>query len=122
MLRSYAAIIREMPGRPAGHFRATGNKTHSAGNQSDPEPASQAYLFMERESSDDLQKMADKASAELRKDPMHPDKAAEAIGLTATHADNIQAGDPLPDVGNAKEVTEAIAPLHKGEKIGRAHV
>ncbi len=74
--------------------------------------------FMERESSDDLQKMADKASAELRKDPMHPDKAAEAIGLTATHADNIQAGDPLPDVGNAKEVTEAIAPLHKGEMAG----
>ncbi len=74
--------------------------------------------FMERESSDELQKMADKAAAELRKDPMHPDKAAEAVGLTAIHADNIQAGDPLPDVGNAKEVTDAIAPLHKGEMAG----
>jgi len=74
--------------------------------------------FMERQSSDDLQKMADKAAAELRKDPMHPDKAAEAIGVTAIHADNIQAGDPLPEVGNAKEITEAIAPLHKGEMAG----
>jgi peptidyl-prolyl cis-trans isomerase D len=73
---------------------------------------------MERESSDQLQAMGDKAAAELRKDPMHPDKAAEAVGLMAIHADNIQAGDPLPDVGNAKEVTDAIAPLHKGEMAG----
>ena len=62
--------------------------------------------------------LGDKAAAELRKDPAHPDKAAEAVGLTAIHADNIQAGDPLPEVGNAKEITDAIAPLHKGEMAG----
>jgi peptidyl-prolyl cis-trans isomerase D len=73
---------------------------------------------MERQSSDDLQKMADKAAAELRKDPMHPEKAAEAIGVAAIHADNIQAGDPLPELGNAKEVNDAIAALHKGEMAG----
>jgi peptidyl-prolyl cis-trans isomerase D len=74
--------------------------------------------FMEREQSDQLQTMADKAAAELRKDPMHPDKAAEAVGLTAIHADNVQAGDPLPEIGNAKEVTDALAPLHKGDVAG----
>ncbi len=73
---------------------------------------------MERESSDELQKMADKAAAELRKDPMHPDKAAESVGVMAIRADNIQAGDPLPEVGNAKEITDAITPLHKGEMAG----
>jgi peptidyl-prolyl cis-trans isomerase D len=73
---------------------------------------------MKRQSDDQLQTLGDRAAAELRKDPMHPDKAAEAVGLTAIHADNIQAGDPLPEVGNAKEVTDAIAPLHKGEMAG----
>ncbi|HTA42508.1 MAG TPA: peptidyl-prolyl cis-trans isomerase [Bryobacteraceae bacterium] len=73
---------------------------------------------MQRQSSDGLQKMADKATAEMRKDPLHPEKAAEAIGVMLIRADNIQAGDPIPEVGTAKEVTDAIRPLRKGEVAG----
>ena len=74
--------------------------------------------FNQRMATDELQKLADKASAELRKDPLHPEKAAEAVGTTVITANNIQAGDPIPGVGAAKELTDAITPLHKGEVAG----
>ena len=53
--------------------------------------------------------------AALHKDPMHPEKAAEALGTTVIHADNLQKGDPIPGVGVSKELDEAVAPLRKGE-------
>jgi hypothetical protein len=76
--------------------------------------------FVQRASTDEVQKMADKAAAELRKDPLHPEKAAEAVGTTVIRADNIQAGDPIPGIGAGavKELTDAITPLHKGEVAG----
>ncbi|MGA2714777.1 MAG: peptidyl-prolyl cis-trans isomerase [Bryobacteraceae bacterium] len=74
--------------------------------------------FVQRASTDQLQKMADKAAAELHKDPLHPEKAAEAVGTTVITANNIQAGDPIPGVGTVKELTDAITPLHKGEVAG----
>ena len=74
--------------------------------------------FVKRASADSLEKLADKAAAELHKDPLHPEKAAEAAGTTVIRADNIQAGDPIPGVGAAKELTDAVAPLHKGEVAG----
>jgi peptidyl-prolyl cis-trans isomerase D len=77
-----------------------------------------ALEFNQRMATDELQKLADKASAELRKDPLHPEKAAEAVGTTVITANNIQAGDPIPGVGAAKELTDAITPLHKGEVAG----
>jgi peptidyl-prolyl cis-trans isomerase D len=74
--------------------------------------------FMQRASTDDLQKMADKAAAEMRKDPLHPEKAAEAVGTTVIRAENLQAGDPIPGIGVAKEITDAVSALHKGEIAG----
>lgn len=74
--------------------------------------------YNQRASSDDLQKMADKAAAEMHKDPLHPEKAAEAIGVPLIRADNLQAGDPIPEVGAAKELTDAITPLRKGDVAG----
>ena len=62
-----------------------------------------------------MQKLADKAVAELHKDPLHPEKAAEAVGTTVIHADNIQAGRSDTRIGVSKEVSDAIAPLRKGE-------
>ena len=64
-----------------------------------------AAEFAKRATSDQLQKLADKAAAELRKDPLHPEKAAEAVGTTLIRAENIQAGDPIPGVGASKELT-----------------
>ena len=74
--------------------------------------------YMQRAATEDLQKMADKAAAELRKDPLHPEKAAEAAGTTLIRAENVQAGDPIPGVGVSKEITDAVGALHKGDMAG----
>src|ERR1035438_2728078 len=70
---------------------------------------------MQRAQSAGMQNRADKAVAELHKDPLHPEKAAEALGTTVIHADNIQTGDPIPGIGVSKELSDAVAPLRKGE-------
>jgi peptidyl-prolyl cis-trans isomerase D len=70
---------------------------------------------MQRAQAAQMQNLADKAVAELHKDPLHPEKAAEALGTTVIHADNIQTGDPIPGIGASKEFSDAIAPLRKGE-------
>lgn len=68
-----------------------------------------------RAQSVEMQKLADRAVAELRKDPLHPEKAAEALGTTVIRAENVQAGDPIPGIGVSKEISDAVAPLRKGE-------
>jgi peptidyl-prolyl cis-trans isomerase D len=70
---------------------------------------------LQRAQAAEMQNLADKAVAELHKDPAHPEKAAEALGTTVIHADNIQTGDPIPGIGVSKEFSDAIAPLRKGE-------
>jgi peptidyl-prolyl cis-trans isomerase D len=62
-----------------------------------------------------MQSLADKLVAELHKDPTHPEKAAEALGTTVIHADNLQKGDPIPGIGVSKDLDDAVAPLRKGE-------
>ena len=65
--------------------------------------------------SGEMQKLADKAVAELHKDPLHPEKAAEAVGANLIHADNLQNGDPIPEIGVSKELNDAVVALRKGE-------
>jgi peptidyl-prolyl cis-trans isomerase D len=73
--------------------------------------------FMQRAVNTAMQNLGDKALALMRKDPAHPEKVAEAVGPAASviHADNLQAGDPVPDIGVSKELSDAVAPLRKGE-------
>jgi len=71
--------------------------------------------FMQRQQAGQMQTLADKLTAELHKDPAHPEKAAQALGTTVITAENLQAGDPIPGVGVSKELSDAIAPLRKGE-------
>jgi peptidyl-prolyl cis-trans isomerase D len=71
--------------------------------------------IMQRTANDQMQKLADKAVAELRKDPLHPDKAATATGGDMFTATNVAAGDPYPGVGVSKEFSDAVAALRKGE-------
>jgi peptidyl-prolyl cis-trans isomerase D len=71
--------------------------------------------YMQRAQSSNMQNLADKAVAELHKDPLHPEKAAEALGTTVIRAENIQTGDPIPGIGVSKELSDAVAPLRKGE-------
>jgi hypothetical protein len=64
-----------------------------------------------------MQNLGDKALSLLRKDPMHPETVAEALGPAASviRVDNLQAGDPIPGIGVSKELSDAVAPLRKGE-------
>ena len=62
-----------------------------------------------------MQQAADKALSELRKDPLHPEKAAAAVGTVPVIAANVQAGDPIPQVGSEKEFDDATSGLRKGE-------
>jgi peptidyl-prolyl cis-trans isomerase D len=71
--------------------------------------------YMQKYTNDQMQKLADKAEAELRKDPLHPQKAADAVGGTVITADNVAAGDPIPGVGTSKEFSDALVGLKKGE-------
>ena len=71
--------------------------------------------FQKRVAGQQMQGLADKAVAECRKDPTHPEKAAEAVGMPLFKADNVQAGDPIPGLGTSKEFSDAVAPLRKGE-------
>jgi peptidyl-prolyl cis-trans isomerase D len=71
--------------------------------------------YMQRTQQGQLEQLADKAQAELRKDPAHPEKAAEAVGGMLIRADNVQTGDPIPGIGVSKEISDAAAPLRKGE-------
>lgn len=71
--------------------------------------------YQKRQAGQQMQALADKAVAELRKDPTHPEKAAEAVGMQVVKAENLQAGEPVPGVGASKEFNDAVAPLRKGE-------
>jgi peptidyl-prolyl cis-trans isomerase D len=71
--------------------------------------------YMKQGQAAEMQNLADKAVAELHKDPLHPEKAAEAVGAMLIRVDNYQAGEPIPGIGVSKEISEAIAPLRKGE-------
>jgi peptidyl-prolyl cis-trans isomerase D len=73
--------------------------------------------YKNRAANKQMQTLSDKAVAELRKDPLHPEKAAANLGPAASfeQANNVQAGDPIPGVGVSKEFNDAVASLRKGE-------
>lgn len=76
------------------------------------------YQYTFRMANEEMQKLADKGLAELRKDPLHPEKAAAAVGTTLIRADNVQLGDPVPQIGVSKDFNDAIASLRKGDVAG----
>jgi peptidyl-prolyl cis-trans isomerase D len=61
------------------------------------------------------QQLADKAAAELRKDPTHPAAVAADVKVPLQTAENIAPGSPLPGVGAAPEFDQAAAALNKNE-------
>ncbi|HTT63102.1 MAG TPA: peptidylprolyl isomerase [Bryobacteraceae bacterium] len=62
-----------------------------------------------------MQQLSDKVQAALTKDPLHPEKVATDLGVQYVKADNVGAGDPLPQVGVNKDFEESISSLKKGE-------
>ncbi|MEP6716291.1 MAG: peptidyl-prolyl cis-trans isomerase [Terriglobia bacterium] len=71
--------------------------------------------YQKRQASREMQSITDKVLAELKKDPLHPEKAAELANTTVTRAENVQAGDPIPGIGTSKEFDDGTAALRKGE-------
>ena len=74
----------------------------------------------QRMANQQLEKLADKVVDALRRDPTHPEKAAELAGATVQKAENIQTGDPIPGIGTSKEVDTAVFSLKKGEAMAGA--
>ena len=71
--------------------------------------------FKKQRVSDLMQQQSDKVQAALAKDPLHPEQVAAALDVQYVKAENVGAGDPLPQVGVNKEFDEAVGALKKGE-------
>jgi peptidyl-prolyl cis-trans isomerase D len=59
--------------------------------------------------------LADKAAADLRKDPAHPEAVAAAVKEPLLRADNVSPGDTLPQIGPSKEFDQAVSALNKND-------
>jgi peptidyl-prolyl cis-trans isomerase D len=59
--------------------------------------------------------LADKAAADLRKDPSHPETVAAEVKEPLLRAENIGPGDSLPQIGPSHEFDQAVAALNKNE-------
>ena len=62
---------------------------------------------------DTMQKLADEAHAELAKNPQQAEQIAAKLGIDLVRAQNVAAGNPLPDIGVSAELEEAYG-LAKG--------
>jgi peptidyl-prolyl cis-trans isomerase D len=71
--------------------------------------------YEKRQANQKMQDLSDKAVAALHKDPSHPDQVGQSLGLPVIHADNVAAGDPIPQIGPSKEFSDAVVALRKGE-------
>jgi peptidyl-prolyl cis-trans isomerase D len=71
--------------------------------------------YKKKQSADSMQKLTDKAVADLKKDPSHPEKAAEDANGELVRVDNVKTGDPLPKIGVNQQLQTALTGLKAGE-------
>jgi peptidyl-prolyl cis-trans isomerase D len=64
---------------------------------------------------DILQRASDQAQTMLTKDPMHPDKVGADLGMQVVHADDVEAGKPIPEIGPNPDFDQAVAALKIGQ-------
>ena len=64
---------------------------------------------------DIMQNVADKAQADLQKDPLHPEAVAAQYFLSVNRVTGFQPDQPLPDVGSNPDFTTAVEELKVGE-------
>ena len=74
-----------------------------------------AAEYKKKQAADQIQKMTDQLTAELRKDPAHPDKAAADVHGELIRVDNVKPGDPLPKVGVNQALQTALNGLKANE-------
>jgi peptidyl-prolyl cis-trans isomerase D len=61
------------------------------------------------------QQLADKAAADLRKDPANPDATAADVKMPLQRADNVGPNDALPIIGVSREFEQAVSALGKND-------
>jgi peptidyl-prolyl cis-trans isomerase D len=71
--------------------------------------------FKKRKANEALQQLTDKAAAELKKDPAHPEKAAADAGGELVTVSNVKNGDPLPKIGVNPPFQNSLNGLKAGE-------
>jgi peptidyl-prolyl cis-trans isomerase D len=64
---------------------------------------------------DIMQNIADKAQAELQKDPMHPETVAAEYFMQVSRVSGYEPGQPLPEVGSNQDFAQAVGDLKAGE-------
>jgi peptidyl-prolyl cis-trans isomerase D len=69
----------------------------------------------QKRANDMTTQLADKAAADLRKDPAHPDAVAAAAKEPLIRAENLLPGEPFPQIGPSKELDQAVASLNQNE-------
>jgi len=74
-----------------------------------------ASQYKKERASDMMQKISDKAAAQLQKDPLHPEKVATDLSMELVQANEVEPGKPIPGVGPGPELEQAVATLKKGE-------
>lgn len=67
----------------------------------------------QKRANDMTTQLADKAAADLRKNPSQADAVAAAVKEPLLHADNVAPGDALPQIGPSKEFDQAVSGLEK---------
>jgi peptidyl-prolyl cis-trans isomerase D len=67
---------------------------------------------------DKMPQLADAVHAELVKAPQQAEQIAQKFGVTRVHVDKAGNGDPLPQVGAAPELGNALASAKKGDVTG----
>lgn len=62
-----------------------------------------------------MQSLSDNVEAALKKNPLHPEQVAAALGVEFVQADKVGSGDSIPAVGDSKEFQDSTTGLSKGE-------
>lgn len=65
--------------------------------------------------SDVMQQIEDKAQPMLQKDPLHPEKVAQAFNMQMVPVTDVEAGKPVAEIGPSPDFDQAITGLKKGE-------
>ena len=74
-----------------------------------------AANLKKQRASDEMQQIADRAQAEWRKDPAHPEKVAAEFNMQVVKADGVQPGKDVPDVGTSPDFDQSLLGLNKGD-------
>jgi peptidyl-prolyl cis-trans isomerase D len=64
---------------------------------------------------DIMQRANDQAQGMLTKDPLHPEKVAADLDMQLIHANDIETGKPIPEIGASPDFDQSLAGLKIGQ-------